>query len=168
MAFPVDQNDRTWERNWPSPIVFHDNDPGKPLMQEPNYVLDPDNVERVFDERMRVFGQLYNRHDSVDPAFKERYRRYYDKMPKFTYMHTTKKSAGQAVAENESTGISLAFQGTFRVWNSPNGGVGGAPSTIMDVKGSGHHGVDYVGVASVRSGKGYKITGEHLHTVRQV
>lgn len=23
--------------------------------------MDPDNIERVFDERMRVFGQIYNR-----------------------------------------------------------------------------------------------------------
>jgi hypothetical protein len=28
--------------------------------------LDPDNVERVFDERMRAFGQIYNA-DSPDP-----------------------------------------------------------------------------------------------------
>ena len=38
----------------------------------------------------------------------------------------------------------------------------------MDVKGSGHHGNDYVGVASVRSGKGYKVTGENLSAVRQI
>ena len=51
---------------------------------------------------MRVFGQIYNK-DSTDPVCHRRYERYYQKMPKFTYQHTTKKSAGQAVAENEST-----------------------------------------------------------------
>lgn len=56
-----------------------------------------------------MFGQLYNK-DSTDPVSHRRYERYYQKMPKFTYQHTTKKSAGQAVAENESTGNSLAFQ----------------------------------------------------------
>jgi hypothetical protein len=167
MAFPVNKNDRQWQRNWPSPIVFHDSNPGKPVQQEPNYVLDPDNVERVFDERMRVFGQLYNR-TSTDPTIQKRYERYYRKMPNFTYQHTTKKSAGQAVAENESTGNSLAFQGTYRVWLAPNSGQGGGGTSLMDVKGSGHHGVDYIGVASVRSGKGYKVTGEGLKTVRQV
>lgn len=70
------------------------------------------------------------------------------------------------MAENESTGNSLAFQGTYRVWKEPDNG--GCRVEIMDVKGSGHHGVDYVGVASVRSGKGYKITGEGLQTIRQV
>lgn len=74
----------------------------------------------------------------------------------------------QAVAENESTGNSLAFQGTYRVWKEPGEGGGGGGTIIMDVKGSGHHGVDYVGVASVRSGKGYKITGENLSAVRQI
>lgn len=71
--------------------------------------MDPDNIERVFDERMRAFGQIYNS-DSQDSVNHRRYERYFKKMPPFTYQHTTKKSAGQAVAENESTGNSLAFQ----------------------------------------------------------
>ena len=52
------------------------------------------------------------------------------------------------------------------MWKEPSNGSGKVE--IMDVKGSGHHGVDYVGVSSVRSGKGYKITGEGLQTIRQV
>jgi hypothetical protein len=120
-------------------------------------------------------------------------------MPPFTYQHTTKKSAGQAVAENESTGNSLAFQvieqpsfipsmilsmlsslpthpfsphtqGTYRLWKQPGNGPNGVSSAtiLADVKGSGHHGVDYIGVSSVRSGKGYKITGEGIQAVRQI
>lgn len=91
-------------------------------------------------------------------------------MPPFTYQHTTKKSAGQAVAENESTGNSLAFQGTYRLWKAPGNGPNGVSSAtiLSDVKGSGHHGVDYIGVSSVRSGKGYKITGEGIQAVRQI
>lgn len=155
---------------------------GKPFQQEPNYLLDPDNVERVYDERMRVFGQLYNNKDSVDKINSERYSRYYQKMPKFTYQHATKKTAGQvfsisyaqvsvyfltrmygeqAVADNESVTNALAFQGTMVVRRA-GGGV------LMDIKGSGHHGVDYIGAASVRSGKGYKITGEKIAAVRQI
>jgi hypothetical protein len=30
-------------------------------------------------------------------------------------------------------------------------------AVIKDIQGSGHHGPDFVGVASLRSGKGYKI-----------
>ncbi len=161
MAFKVDQSDPLWDRNWPSPIIFHDSDPGKPYQQEPNYLLDPDNVERVYDERMRVFSQLYNSQSNVDKVNRERYNRYYNKMPKFTYQHATKKTAGQAVAENEAVTNALAFQGTMVVRRA-GGGV------LMDVKGSGHHGVDYIGAASVRSGKGYKITGERITAVRQI
>jgi hypothetical protein len=98
MAFKVNQTDPLWDRNWPSPIVFHDSDPGRPFQQEPNYLLDPDNVERVYDERMRVFGQLYNSESTIDPINKERYMRYFKKMPKFTYQHTTKKTAGQVLS----------------------------------------------------------------------
>jgi hypothetical protein len=113
MAFPVNTSDPLWDRNWPSPIMFHDANPGKALAQEPNYYLDPENVERIYDERMRVFGQLYNTTENSDPVMKERYARYYKKMPKFTFQHSTKKSAGQAVAENESTSNCLAFQVLF-------------------------------------------------------
>jgi hypothetical protein len=31
---------------------------------------------------------------------------------------------------------------------------------IEEIQGSGHHGPDYVGVASVRAGKGIKYTGQ--------
>lgn len=153
--------------------------------QEPNYYLDPENVERVYDDRMRVFGQLYNSTDKSDPIVQERYSRYYKKMPKFTFQHSTKKTAGQAVAENESTNNCLAFQvffsslsffyhffscfcysfcvcvqGTMRIKDGP--------AVLMDIKGSGHHGVDYIGAASVRSGKGYKVTGDAICAVRQI
>lgn len=62
----------------------------------------------------------------------------------------------------------VAFQGTYRVWKQPGDNGGGGGTVITDIKGSGHHGVDYIGVASVRSGKGYKITGEGIQAVRQV
>lgn len=59
-------------------------------------------------------------------------------------------------------------QGTFRVWKEPGENGGGGGTIIIDTKGSGHHGVDYVGAASVRSGKGYKITGESIQAIRQI
>lgn len=58
-------------------------------------------------------------------------------------------------------------QGTYRLWKAPGDG-GGSGTILSDVKGSGHHGVDYIGVSSVRSGKGYKITGEGIQAVRQI
>ena len=54
------------------------------------------------------------------------------------------------------------------MWKEASAQGAGGGTILMDVKGSGHHGPDYVGVSSVRSGKGYKITGEGLQAVRQV
>jgi len=62
----------------------------------------------------------------------------------------------------------VCVQGTYRVLMEPNGETTNGTTVIMDIKGSGHHGVDYIGVASVRSGKGYKITGENITAVRQI
>ena len=44
----------------------------------------------------------------------------------------------------------MAFQGTFLIHEKESFGV-------SEVVGSGHHGRDYVGVASVRAGKGVSI-----------
>lgn len=67
-------------------------------------------------------------------------------MPDFSKIHNT-KSAGNASEENETQASAMAFQGTFMV-HSSTGGI------EHEVVGSGHHGRDYVGVASVRNGKG--------------
>jgi hypothetical protein len=62
-----------------------------------------------------------------------------------------RKSAGQASAESETHTDSLAFQGSMRI---KEGG-----RVLQDIQGSGHHGPDYVGIASVRAGKGIKYNG---------
>jgi len=49
MAFPVNRGDRLWEQSWPSPIVFHEQEPGRVLSNQPHYYIDPDNVELVFE-----------------------------------------------------------------------------------------------------------------------
>jgi hypothetical protein len=56
--------------------------------------------------------------------------------------------------ENEAQSDSLAFQGTMRTLSSENGGV------IQEIQGSGHHGPDFIGCASLRAGKGYKINSQ--------
>lgn len=39
---------------------------------------------------------------------------------------------------------------------------------IYEVTGNGHHGPDYVGVASVRSGKGLRVSYDQVHAARIV
>jgi hypothetical protein len=63
--------------------------------------------------------------------------------------------------EGETFCEALAFQGTMKVINSVT------RSEIEHIQGSGHHRPDWVGVASIRAGKGYK-TGGPLSLQRMV
>ena len=72
-------------------------------------------------------------------------------MPEFRSMHLTRKTAGQSSAEAETGTDCLAFQGSMRVREG---------LMVTEIQGSGHHGPDYVGVASVRAGKGQKVAGQ--------
>jgi hypothetical protein len=130
-----------FRRNWPSPIVFYDTHNERENARE-TLPLDYDNVQAVDVEEFRVFNNsLY------DAAYKE----YKALMPDFRTMHMTRKSAGQSSADAETSTDCLAFQGSMRV---KEGGV------TQEIQGSGHHGPDYVGVASVRAGKGQKVSGQ--------
>ena len=57
------------------------------------------------------------------------------------------RPAGESCITNESTSSPMAFQGSMRVINSTG-------QTVEEVKGSGHLGHSYVGVASIREGCG--------------
>lgn len=67
------------------------------------------------------------------------------------------KDASSATRENEATAIRMAYSGTYKfkvagdpVWN--------------EITGCGHHGPDYVGVKSLRAGKGYKVVSQPTGT----
>lgn len=79
---------------------------------------------------------------------KATYGYYSERMPKFSRLHML-KGAGDAASSNETSQFSMAFQGTYSVGSHMQTMTGG-----RSFAGSGHHGVDYVGVASVRAGKG--------------
>lgn len=71
-------------------------------------------------------------------------------MPNFSKIHNP-KNAGTCSEENETSCNCLAFQGTMRIHTL--NAVGGVTS-VEEISGNGHHGVDGVGMASIRSGKG--------------
>lgn len=148
MAFVHDTKEHTFnelfKRNWPSPIVFYDTHDGRegPHVQQ-TLPLDYDNLQAVDVSEFRVFNtELYAK----------TYTEYRRMMPDFKSMHMTRKSAGQSSADAETGVDCLAFQGTMRVKE--------AGRQIQEILGSGHHGPDYVGVASVRAGKGQKVAGQ--------
>jgi hypothetical protein len=129
-----------YRRNWPSPIVFYDNYNGRDKAREA-LPLDYDNVQTVDVEEFRVFN---------NPLYAGAYSEYKAMMPDFRTMHLTRKNAGQSSADAETATDCLAFQGSMRVKHG---------HTVQEIHGSGHHGPDYTGVASVRAGKGQKAAG---------
>jgi hypothetical protein len=150
MAFQHDSGSQEYrngfQRNWPSPIVYHDNydytqPPGN--QHDGNYTLsvDYDNVHVTNVKDMRVFNNpLYGA-----------YRHYFHMMPNFSSLHAIRKPAGSSTVDNQTFYDSLAFQGSMRTFQDGH--------EVDSIQGSGHHGPDWVGAASIRSGKGYKIQG---------
>jgi hypothetical protein len=130
-----------FQSNWPSPIVFYDTMAPDTTRASADF----DNVHVVETQQFRVFN---------NPLYENAYRPYLEKMPNFQELHTIRKNAGLSATENEATSESLAFQGTLRIVSAENG------CLIDEVKGSGHHGPDFVGCASLRAGKGYKINSQ--------
>ena len=130
-----------FKSNWPSPIVFND----RLGAGGDNLHADFDNVHSISIDKFRVFNT---------DLYRNAYTLYKDKMPAFYELHQVRKTPGLAAVENEVSSDALAFQGTMRVLNAESGGV------VQEVQGSGHHGPDFVGVASLRAGKGYKINSQ--------
>jgi hypothetical protein len=75
-------------------------------------------------------------------------------------MHNS-KTAGQASEENETTMSAMAFQGTMLIYDESG-------KVEHEITGSGHHGRDYVGVASIRAGKGVSMGSMMPHSVSNV
>jgi hypothetical protein len=100
---------------------------------------------------MAVFSaspdQMQN--DSVDGYNCERYMKYASNpnFPDFARLHRQRKPAGYNAQESLTETTSLAFQGTSRVYYKED-------SVEECTKGAGHLGQSYVGIASVREGKG--------------
>lgn len=134
---------KNFKPNWPSPIVFYDR--LDKMDRDAHTRADFDNIHVVEAQQFRVFN---------NELYKNGYSTYQERMPDFWDLHKIRKNAGLAAVENEVSSEALAFQGTMRVLSADNGGV------IQEIQGSGHHGPDFIGVASLRAGKGYKINSQ--------
>jgi len=143
--------DKNFRRNWPSPIVFHDSYVKGAIDKKETLPLDYDNIQVIDVDEFRVFNnELYS----------DAYGQYKNMMPSFHEMHLMRKGAGQSSVDSETHTDSLAFQGTMRIKE--------AGVVIQEIQGSGHHGPDYVGMASVRAGKGLKMSGQAPTAYRMV
>lgn len=138
MRFKV--NKRETRPAWPSPIIIHDT-----LDSDmPPVAVDPDGHHVISDKSWRIFN---------DPCYREQYRNYLPMIPDFTYIHSMRKEPGFASVDSEAAQNGLCFSGTYRICTVNNGIV-----QREEIMGNGHHGPDYVGVASLRNGKGIRNT----------
>ena len=142
MAFHHHMNEefhREFRANWPSPLVYYD-DPAN-LNRAP---VDYDNLHVIPTAEFRVFNS---------PIYQAAYDNYKRNMPDFATLHRMRKNAGLAAVEHEVSSDALAFQGTMRIQTLDG-------QLVQEIAGSGHHGPDFIGVASLRAGKGYKINSQ--------
>lgn len=147
MAFFKSSSHEEFKTNWPSPIVFYQ----PPAEMGTAVALNgADNQANLPIKEFQVF----------DPVVYPTYHQYFKKMPNFIELHQMRKSAAESSKDDETQIDCLAYQGTMRI--KSNG------ACIDTINGSGHHAVDYVGVSSVRAGKGYKMSGGITSLIRQI
>lgn len=154
MALP--HNPENSRCNWPNPIVFHEN-----MGNNPTPDPQKDNLLPSVNEFM-VFNSSHNPR-LCTPAQEQTYKAYMNRlgMHQWSSLDATSRPAGDACVANEASTHMLAFQGTMKVYDQ-NGGL------LEHTQGSGHLGPSYVGVASVREGRGLQNTGMAPTMIRQI
>ncbi|EKX37876.1 hypothetical protein GUITHDRAFT_144698 [Guillardia theta CCMP2712] len=125
---------------WPNPIVFYD----PPAEGNINLAIDPDNLYSTVKPEMRVLNR---------EPYRDQYHRYLSVLPNFNQLHAIRKVAGQQTVQNETNVCAMSFHGDMLTCTA-----GGAE--ISRVVGSGHLEHSFVGVASVREGKGLRPVGQ--------
>jgi len=140
MALPVSAASR---HPWPNPIVYHSD-------MSASYCPDPEKSQGAtpnLNEHV-VFNHALNS-AACSVAVQDKFQRYMNKLQMTQWVNAdqSNRPAGEACIANEASSSPMAFQGSMRVLNAQ-----GTP--IEDIKGSGHLGHSYVGIASVREGRG--------------
>jgi hypothetical protein len=133
-------------KHWPNPILLSHEGPTTSSKTE--MPIDPENIHSIFDWKMAVFS-AGNNDTAAEKQVCQRYMQYAGNpnFPDFARLHRQRKPAGYNAQESLTEATSLAFQGTSRVNYLED-------MTDESTKGAGHLGQSYVGVASVREGKG--------------
>ena len=131
-------------RRYSNPLVFQNPELGSDTIH-----IDPDNVHAVYDSTMELITHTKFEDDAL--ASYLRWKDYSELMPPFRQITGSQNGAGHNSNDEVTATSALAFQGTCKVHitNGP-----GAPPRLECQNGSGHLGPSYVGVASVREGKG--------------
>ena len=138
MALPAAEKVRAW----PNPIVFHAQAHGNasPDPEKSNGALPDINRHMVFNHSLNP--------ELCPLAVQEKYQEYMRtlQVTQWANVDQSNRPAGEACISNETSSSPLAFQGSMRVTQQGH--------CVEDIKGSGHLGHSYVGIASVREGRG--------------
>ncbi|KAJ1464459.1 hypothetical protein T484DRAFT_1758078 [Baffinella frigidus] len=141
MCMVFKRNENSTDADLPNPVIFHRDRHAN--VGVPASPVDPENIYSVDTLDMHKLFERYG--DQMED--------YRNMMPDFTKMHHNRKGAGMASTEGDTHTLSMAFQGTMHV-HLPHKKTG-----VRTVRGSGHLGESYVGIASVRAGKGMVASG---------
>ena len=139
MAMPYDS--KRSKRPWPNPIA---------LQEDPSCItsLTPESGRHPNDlMEHAIFSTGNNTYCSTGQQ--ERVKQYFQKV-NFQFLQTpdaASRPAGEQCVNGETSSQMMAFEGTMKVYDD-NG------ACVDAVQGSGHLGPSYVGVASIREGRG--------------
>lgn len=141
MALPHDM-DRS-PRAWPNPIIFTPEVSGNPSPS-------PDKEQPPSDVNQHIVFNCKNNDYYCSEPQAAKYRHYMQRLDMEHWMTVDQanRPAGDCCVGNETSSQMFAFEGTMKVLDKHSG-------AVIDVtQGSGHLGPSYVGVASIREGRG--------------
>ena len=146
LVMSLPHNEKQSKITWPNPIVFHQSVQGNPSPDaEKVHGSLPDIEDHI------VFNNQKNP-ALCTPEVQKKYERYMNKleMTQWASTDSLNRAAGEACIANESSSSPLAFQGSMRRISQSG--------AVTETHGSGHLGHSYVGMASVREGRGIQNT----------
>lgn len=140
---------------WPNPIVFQQNANG-------NLTPDPQKDHNVtnLQDNMVFNAAVCPKH--CDAQIQAKYEQYMSRleMHQWASIDQNSRPAGECCVGNETSSSMLAFQGTMKVYKDGR--------EMEHTQGSGHLGPSFVGVASVREGRGLQNSNGLPSMVRQI
>lgn len=141
MALPHD-TERS-HRAWPNPIIF------TPEVQG-NYSLSPEKEQPPSDVKQHMIFDCAKNDHYCSPMQASKFKMYMQAlgMEHWTTVDQANRPAGDCCIGNETSSNMFAFEGTMKVLDKNSGAM------IDCTQGSGHLGPSYVGVASIREGRG--------------
>ena len=151
MALPHDENRS--HKTPPNPLIFWPAETMNVAAPEDSSA----NVTDVASHDYFNFAELMKSgtpQDNLTSANQQRaYQVYREKLkvPNWTSLAQTARSAGENCISNEAESRLMAFEGTMKTYNSSG-------QLVDDLRGSGHLGPSYPGVASIREGRGINNT----------